>query len=143
MKKILVLASLLVSLSFGMDAAFNFYSSKVLEWVKEGTIKIGKPCEKVQDKVDGCFTIKEYQAKGGADNGIEQIVVYKDKKILSFIRIFTQPYPPKETEMVMCDIANNKAECYRLYGHEFLKSGGKQEEFEGDAQTLIKKYISN
>lgn len=143
MKKIVVLASLLVSLSFGMNAAFNFYSTKILGWVKDGTLAIGKPCKSDADKVDGCFTMKEYEAMGGGDNGIEQIVIYKNKKILSFIRILAQSYPPKEKEMVMCDIKDNKAKCIRLYGHEILKDGGEQEEFEDDAQTLIKKYISN
>lgn len=143
MKKILVLISLLVSFSFGMNAAFNFYSMKVLEWVKEGQISIGKLCKTDTDKVDGCFISKEYEVIDGS-SGIQQIVVYKDKKVISFIRIFAQSYPPKETEMVLCDIADDKAKCMRLYGHEILKEDrGKSEELEGEAQEFIKKYLGN
>ena len=78
MKKILVLASLAVSLSFGLTEYSHFYTLRFIEYLKAGKMAIGKPCEKVQDKVDGCHIMTERK-----DGGLDQVVVYQNKKILS------------------------------------------------------------
>lgn len=140
MKKILVLASLLVSLSFGLDEFNHFYTLRFLDLVKAGKLPLGKPCKKVQDKVDGCFVMTERK-----DGGIDQVVVYHKKKILSFHRIFKTPYSPLETEWIFCarendSVEDTKMKCaYRAGDNMAGEREGK--EIEGDAKELIKKYV--
>lgn len=140
MKKIVVLASLLVSLSFGLTQFNHFYTIMTMELAKAGKLPIGKPCKKVQDKVDGCFISTERK-----DGGLDQIVVYKDKKIYIFYRIFNSLYPPVETELIVCvrendNVEDTKMTCVRRIG-ETIAGGGQVEEFKGDAKELIKKYV--
>lgn len=138
MKKILVLASLLVSLSFGLDKFNHFYSLRFLELLKAGELSFPKFCEKVQDKVDGCTVMTERK-----DGGLDQAVVYHKKKILIFHRIFKTPYSPLETEWIMCareSVEDTKMKCgYRAGDNMAGQREGKK--FEGDAKELIKKYV--
>lgn len=140
MKKILVLASLLVSLSFGLDEFNHFYTLSFLNMLKAGELVLPKLCEKVQDKVDGCTVMTERK-----DGGIDQIVVYHKKKILIFHRIFKTPYSPLETEWIMCmrengSVEDTKMKCaYRAGDNMAGEREGKK--IEGDAKELIKKYV--
>ena len=139
MKKILVLASLLVSLSFGLTKYNHFYTITILEAVKTGKLSIGKPCKKVQDKVDGCHIATERK-----DGGLDQIVVYQNKKMGLFMRVFNSVYPPIETEWLICispeGLGKSKAQCTRTFGGSPV-SGGEMEQFEGDWNELVKKYV--
>ena len=139
MKKILVLASLLVSLSFGLDEFNHFYTLSFLNMLKAGELTIGKPCKKVQDKVDGCFVITERK-----DGGIDQVVVYYQKKIFSFHRIFKTPYSPLETEWIGCARENGIEDTNMLCMHRAGDNMAGQREgtiFTGEAKELIKKYV--
>ena len=140
MKKILVLASLLVSLSFGLDKFNHFYTLLTLEMIKAGKLTLPKPCEKVQDKVDGCFVMTERK-----DGGIDQIVLYHKKKIMAFHRVFKTPYSPLETEWIMCvrenrSVEDTKMKCGYRTG-DTMTGAGKAENFTGEAKELIKKYV--
>ena len=139
MKKILVLASLLVSLSFGLTKFNHFYTITILEAVKAGKMPLPKDCKKVQDKVDGCKIFTERK-----DGGLDQLVVYQNKKIVAFMRVFNSLYPPMETEWITCHSSeihkSSKAECVRVFGGS-IASPGEREIFEGDWNELVKKYV--
>lgn len=137
MKKIVVLASLLVSLSFGLNEINHHYTLLFIEGIKKGSI--GGYCKSVQDKVKGCFTFTTRE-----DDGLDQAIVYKDKKIVMFFRAFKPALSPIETEFLGCgydDEKNtNEGKCQRFFGGS-VADGGSSEEFTGDWNELVKKYV--
>lgn len=154
MKKILVLASLAVSLSFGIDisksALYNPYSTaigKAAEQGKAADLFIFKECKSVQDKVNGCSVFK-FREDGGAD----QIVTYAHKKIIAFHKIYKSAYPPMETEWVLCVMSgfenkDNKArvECVDMAKaantgktEYILDKNGTIKEVESELNAMLK-----
>lgn len=150
MRKILVLATFLVSLSFGNVIVFKPLTNYIMEQAKTdrstASLFVAKDCKTVQDKVDGCKILKE--TKHG---GLEQFVAYQEKQIVFFIRIFTTSIPGGsgfESKMVMCAGSSfNKEgilksfECSQIEANaqEIIPNTLKQ--FKGDTQSLIKQYI--
>ena len=145
MKKILVLASLAVSLSFGLTEYSHFYTLRFIEYLKAGKMAIGKPCEKVQDKVDGCHIMTERK-----DGGLDQVVVYQNKKIVSSQRVFNSLYPPMETDWLTCYSPElnpidkskklGKSLCVRHFGGS-ITSEDKVEQREGDWNEFVKQFV--
>lgn len=155
MKKILVLATFLVSLSFGNVVVFKPITNYLAEQIKTSramaTLFAAKDCKTVQDKVDGCKILKE--TKHG---GIDQLVVYQKKQIIAVIRIFTTSLiggSGWESEMVMCVISSDEGEMWEKKGifktfrcaqMEANAQGlipGAAKEFKGDKQSIIKQYV--
>lgn len=134
MKKIVVLASLLVSLSFGanpMGALGSLFSDVYAKpMLKQLQQSGGKPCKSVQDKVDGCYTVTYRK-----DGGIDQIVIYEKKKIGIFIRIYYQAYPPMEKAVVTCVENGSNGTC------TIQDTNGKKEEVKGEWNKLVKDYL--
>lgn len=159
MRKILVLASLAVSLSFGIDisksALYNPYTATILEVGKQGKgadMQIYKECKSVQDKVNGCSVFKQRE-----DGGVDQIVSYANKKIFAFHKIYKSAYPPMETGWVFCAMSgfnskDNKArvECVDMAkavntgkAEYILDKNGTIKEVESEFNAMLKKHIKN
>lgn len=156
MRKILVLATFLVSLSFGNVIVLKPLTDYFMELIKTDdsmtTLFAVKDCKTAQDKVDGCKILKE--TKHG---GLEQFVAYEKEQIVFFTRIFTTSIPEAfdfENKWVMCSPSPDEEEMF--YKEGILKSfecmqmeanlqqgiiPNTLKEFKGDAQSLIKQYV--
>lgn len=135
MKKIVVLASLLVSLSFGLTKMQNYWTVEVV-WktlAKYKEMGAGE-CKSVQDKVKGCYVHTKNK-----DGSTKQLVAYGEKKITTFARVFKTELPmPMETGMVWCFNHGSKVECTEFTGNAL---GYESKDFTGDWNELVKKYV--
>lgn len=135
MKKVVVLASLLVSLSFGLTKLQNYWTVELVwkmpaYWKEFGV----EECKSVQDKVKGCYVHTKNK-----DGSSKQFVVYGEKKIASFIRVFRTELPmPMETGAVLCANSSKGVECIEYTGNAL---GQEKKEFTGDWNELVKKYV--
>lgn len=155
MKKILVLATFLVSLSFGNVVVFKPITNYLVERIKTdrsfATLFAMKDCKTVQDKVDGCNILKE--TKHG---GIDQFVLYEKKQIIAVIRVFTTSFPGGsgwESKLVICNVSPDEQEMWKKKGVfktfrcaqiEANAQGlipDTAKEFKGDKQSIIKQYV--
>lgn len=152
MKKILVLATFLVSLSFGNVVVFKPITNYLKTDRSLATLLFAsKECKTVQDKVDGCKILKE--TKHG---GIDQFVLYDKKQIIAVIRIFTTSLiggSGWESKLVMCNVSPDEQEMWKKKGVfktfrcaqiEANAQGlipDTAKEFKGDKQSIIKQYV--
>lgn len=135
MKKIVVLASLLVSLSFGLTKMQNYWTVEAV-WKTLANFKesgLGE-CKSVQDKVKGCYVHTKNK-----DGSSKQLVVYLEKKIVFFARVFRTELPmPMETGAIVCSNDGSRVECTEFTGNAL---GAEKKEFTGDWNELVKKYV--
>lgn len=135
MKKIVVLASLLVSLSFGLTKMQNYWTVKVIWDTLANYKKAGvEECKSTQDKVKGCYVHTKNE-----DGSSKQLVVYEKKEIIAFMRVFRTEIPmPIETGMIMCEKSARTGKCFKYDGDA---TEIEEKEFTGYWDELVENYV--